>query len=232
MLTTFGVVDRIPAPLRSPLFVLRILSPLLVLLLSTISIIFTRAPNPKSPSPITPVVVATRIPRRALILAFLSLLALTFLADGLTFVIYTVLNKSWPQYTGIEISSVIGLVAFAGLAALGAWKDVHGVDVWSLNRLKVSFAFALTLDIAQLYILSEFWGSEYYLRNQICREAYNQFRRTSVSRSAASYRICRAPSPADLSASDCSLLPSRCICFGAVRGRDRRDVIFPLVASQ
>ncbi|OCH90247.1 hypothetical protein OBBRIDRAFT_793486 [Obba rivulosa] len=136
----------------SPLFILRIVSPSLVLL-ATLTVIFTRPPPPQTPSSITPVVVATRIPRRALILALLSLSAATYFLDGLTFALYTVFRQNWPQNTGIEYNSVLGLAAFAGLAALGAWKDVNGVDVWSLKRLKLSIGTSLALDIAQVVLL-------------------------------------------------------------------------------
>jgi hypothetical protein len=130
------------------LLVLRVLSPSLVLF-TTISLFTTHPPPPSSPSPITSVVVATRVPRRALILSCLSLSSFTYLLDGLAFVIFTVINKYWPQRTGIDINSLIGLVAFAGLAALGSWKDVTGVDVWSLKRVKISIIFSLILDVAQ-----------------------------------------------------------------------------------
>ena len=138
----------------SPLFVLRILSPALVLL-STLSVIFTRPPPPQSPSPITSVVVASRTPRRATILSLLSLAGLTFFLDGLTFVIYAVLRKVWPHYTGLEINAVLGLLAYAGLAAIGAWKDVQGVDVWSLSRLKLSILVAFALDLTQVVLSAE-----------------------------------------------------------------------------
>ncbi|KAH9168239.1 hypothetical protein EDB89DRAFT_1992643 [Lactarius sanguifluus] len=105
------------------LLVLRVLSPSLVLF-TTISLFTTRPPPPPSPSPITSVVVATRIPRRALILSCLTLSSFTYLLDGLAFY--------WPPRTGIDINSLIRL------AALGSWKDVKGVDVWSLKRVKVS----------------------------------------------------------------------------------------------
>jgi hypothetical protein len=131
-----------------PLFVLRILSPSLVLL-ATISLITIRPLPPPSPSPITSVVVASRIPRRAVILSCLSFSSFTYLLDGLAFVLYAVINKYWPQHTGIDINSLIGLVAFSGLAALGSWKDVNGVDVWSLNRLKIAIFLSLVLDLAQ-----------------------------------------------------------------------------------
>ena len=141
-----------PAALCLAIFVLRILSPALVFLF-TLSLFAARTPSPSSPSSITSVVVATRVPRRAPILSLLSLCALTFLLDGLTFVVYAVLDKRWPQNSGIEINSVIGLAAFAGLAALGTWKDVNGVDVWSFKRVKAAVVSTLALDIVLVVLL-------------------------------------------------------------------------------
>ncbi|KAH9945694.1 hypothetical protein B0H21DRAFT_892116 [Amylocystis lapponica] len=138
--------------LASPLFIIRVLSPAIVFL-AALSVAFTRAAPPQSPSPITSVVVATRTPRRGTILALLSLSALSFFLDGITFVVYTVLQKTWPQDTGIEVNAIVGLTAFAGLAALGAWKDIQGVEVWFLTRLKISIFAALALDIAQVVLL-------------------------------------------------------------------------------
>lgn len=138
--------------LNLALFSVRVASPAIVFL-TTLSLIFARAPSPTSPSPITSVVVATRIPRRAAILSLLSLASLTFLLDGLSFVVYTVLGQSWPRKTGIEPNTVTGIVAFSGLAALGAWKDVHGVPVWTLKRIKAAIGLALLLDIAHVVLL-------------------------------------------------------------------------------
>lgn len=125
--------------LELALFILRIVSPSLVFI-ATLSLVTTRPQpsEPSEPSPITPVVVAKRVPRRALILSFLSLSALSFLVDGLTFVVYAVFYKTWPSNTGIEFNAVIGLASFAGLAALGAWKDVSGVEVWSFKRVRTA----------------------------------------------------------------------------------------------
>ena len=145
-----------PIPLAAlPLFILRVASPAIVLL-STLSLLFAKPAPPalQSPSPITSVVVATRTHRRALIYAFLSLAGLTYLLDGLTFVVSAVFNKEWPHYTGLDVNAVVGLVAFAGLAALAAWKEVRGVDVWSMKRFKVSIFFALGMDIAQVVLLA------------------------------------------------------------------------------
>ncbi|KAJ6603106.1 hypothetical protein B0H10DRAFT_1957867 [Mycena sp. CBHHK59/15] len=136
------------------LFVLRVLSPALVCL-SAVSLLPASPPPPASPSPITRVVVSTVVPRRALILCLLSLFALTFLLDGLIFVVYAVIDKTWPQESGIEFNAVIGLVAFAGLAALGAWKDIRGVDVWSMKRIKLSVATASALDLAIVILMAK-----------------------------------------------------------------------------
>jgi len=59
----------------------------------------------------------------------------------------------WPRHTGIEINAVIGVAAFAGLAALGAWKDINGAKVWTLRRIKVAVALALLLDVGLVVLL-------------------------------------------------------------------------------
>lgn len=138
--------------LPSPTLVVRVLSPSLVFLV-TLSIAFLNPLPPTSPSPITPVIVATAVPRRALILSLLSLTALTYLCDGLAFVIFAVIEHHWPHHTGIPFNAVIGLVAFSGLAALGTWKDIHGTEVWSLRRIKVATMAALFLDISLTVLL-------------------------------------------------------------------------------
>lgn len=138
--------------LLKALFSIRVAEPAIVLL-STLSLLFSRVPSPTSPSPITSVVVANRIPRRALILSLLSLASLTFLLDGLSFVVYAVLDKVWPRTTGIEPNTIVGIIAFSGLAALGTWKDLHGVPVWLLKRIKAAIGLALLLDIAHVILL-------------------------------------------------------------------------------
>jgi hypothetical protein len=146
------MASAVEAP-PSALFLLRLISPALVFL-SALSLVFARPPSHESsPSSITPVVVAVRVPRRALILSLLSISALTYFLDGFTFVLYAIIDKIWPQNTGIDINAVVGLVAFSGLAALGAWKDVHGVEVWFFKRVKASLAISLVLDIAQVILI-------------------------------------------------------------------------------
>ncbi|KAK2467807.1 hypothetical protein APHAL10511_000102 [Amanita phalloides] len=137
-----------------PILVLRILSPALVLL-AALSLFFSQPLHHSSNSHITSVVVATRVPRRALILSALSLVAFTYFLDGITFAVYAVLDKSWPRGTGIDISAVVGLVAFAGTAALGSWKDIHGLDVWSMKRVKLAVFASFALDLALVVLLGQ-----------------------------------------------------------------------------
>lgn len=131
----------------SEIIIIRVISPSLVLL-STLSLLFTHPPSPSPPSPITSVVVASPVPRRPFILSLLCISALSYLLDGLTLVLYAVLHKSWPHNSAIEFNAVIGLIAFGGLAALGSWKDIQGVDVWLLKRIKAVIAAALALDVS------------------------------------------------------------------------------------
>ncbi|KDR75386.1 hypothetical protein GALMADRAFT_552695 [Galerina marginata CBS 339.88] len=136
-----------------PTFVARVLSPAVVLL-SALSLFSSHSQPPNSPSPITPVVVATAVPRRALILTFLTLIAFTYLFDGLSFVVFALIDHEWPRHSGIPINTITGVIAFSGLAALGTWKDVHGVDVWSLKRIKMAIAVALVVDISLSALLA------------------------------------------------------------------------------
>ncbi|KAI6044679.1 hypothetical protein EDC04DRAFT_326941 [Pisolithus marmoratus] len=129
------------------LFAVRVSSPAIIFL-TTLSLLCTKPLSPPSPSPITPVVVQSRVPRTTLILVLLSLSALSFLIDGLAYVAYAVFNKVWSLGTGIPLASVLGLVAYAGLAALGAWKDINHIRVWFLARVRLAIAIALALDIS------------------------------------------------------------------------------------
>lgn len=131
------------------LFAVRVSSPAIVFL-TTLSLLYTKPFPSPSPSPITPVVVQSRVPRTTLILVLLSLSALSFLIDGLAYIAYAVFNRVWSLGTGIPLASVLGLVAYAGLAALGAWKDINNVQVWFLTRVRLAIAMALALDITQV----------------------------------------------------------------------------------
>ncbi|KAF9222607.1 hypothetical protein BS17DRAFT_783120 [Gyrodon lividus] len=135
------------------LFGVRVSSPTVVFL-ATLSLLPTKPLSPPSPSPITPVVLQSRVPRRALILALLSLAAVSFLLDGLAYVAYAVLNNVWRPSTGVELASVLGLIAYAGLAALGAYKDVNNIEIWSRKRVKTAIFVALALDVTQVILLA------------------------------------------------------------------------------
>ncbi|KAF8844610.1 hypothetical protein BDN67DRAFT_962519 [Paxillus ammoniavirescens] len=136
----------------SALFGVRISSPAVVFL-ATLSLLPTKPLSPPSPSPITPVVLQSRVPRRTLILVLLSLAAVSFLLDGLAYVAYAILNSVWRPGTGVELASVLGLIAYAGLAALGAYKDVNNIEIWSRKRVKAAIFAALALDVAQVVLL-------------------------------------------------------------------------------
>lgn len=167
--TTMSVALTMALPAVPPatiLFLLKVVSPALVLL-STLLIIPARPSPPQSPSPITSVVVATRTPRRAVILALLSLLSLTYLFDGVVFVIFVVYHKSWPRLSGTEIGALEGIVAFAGLAALGTWKDLQGADVWNSKRLKLGLSGSLVLDIALAVLYGLSFQSELCVYSQL-----------------------------------------------------------------
>ncbi|KAJ3574661.1 hypothetical protein NP233_g1629 [Leucocoprinus birnbaumii] len=150
MVTTMELVTS-PGLFVAP-FILRVLSPALVFI-TAVSILFYQVQPAGTPSPITSVVVANVVPRRASILSLLSLISISYFLDGAAFVVFTVLDKVWPRHTGIEINAVVGVAAFAGLAALGAWKDVSGVQVWTLRRIKVVVAMALLLDVTLVVVL-------------------------------------------------------------------------------
>jgi len=141
-----------PAPLPLALFAVRVIAPALVLLSAFLVIPSKVSSSPSSP--ITSVVVKSQVPRRGLILSFLTLASFSYLADGLTFVVYAVLNKYWPPFTAIEISAVLGVIAYGGLAALGAYKDVNGVNVWSFASVKYAIFLALLFDTALVVLLA------------------------------------------------------------------------------
>ncbi|KAG7090845.1 hypothetical protein E1B28_009927 [Marasmius oreades] len=136
-----------------PIFFLRLVSPIPVLL-AAVSLLPLGPSPPPTPSPITPIVVAQRVPRRAFIILFLSLTAFLYFFDGLTFVIFAVIRKKWHAETGLQINSLAGLIAFSGLAVLGSWKDVHGVEIWDLRRLKLAITLSAVADVALVILLA------------------------------------------------------------------------------
>ncbi|KAF9529277.1 hypothetical protein CPB83DRAFT_852990 [Crepidotus variabilis] len=136
-----------------PIFVARVLSPSLVLL-PTLSLFFTSPQPPRATREITQVVVASTVPRRAAILSLLSLIALSYFLDGAAFIALAILDHDWPRHTGVPINTIAGVVAFSGLAALGSWKDIQGVQVWIMKRIRVAIAASVALDITLAVLLA------------------------------------------------------------------------------
>jgi hypothetical protein len=218
--STSSLFTTTMAALNQALFVLQIASPAVVLL-SSLYVIPSRATlaNQQSSSPITAVVIKSQSPRRALILSFLSLASLSFLADGLTFVVYAVLNKSWPVYSPIEISAVLGIIAYSGLAALGAYKDVKGLDVWSFKTVKAAITLALALDIATVVILGISFTKGTY---PSCHHPIVCLSFCSLYSDRIAPRFLRFPCTCTGSSFPCTVQPACCIHACRVHQRGRR----------
>lgn len=67
---------------------------------------------------------------------------------------HAVLNGVWTPGTGVELAALLGLIAYAALAALGAYRDVNDIEIWSRKRVKAAIFVALALDIAQVVLLA------------------------------------------------------------------------------
>lgn len=133
-------------------------SPLLLLLIVVASLgLKPAAVVPQSPSTIRNVVIADVQPRRALIVTTLLFAALTYLLDavlvGVLFAVDHVRQGASPQWRGIEVADLAGVLAFAGLVLLGSSKDKKGIDIWQRQRVKAFAVVALILDITYLVLL-------------------------------------------------------------------------------
>ncbi|KAG8763174.1 hypothetical protein FRC11_005712 [Ceratobasidium sp. 423] len=102
-------------------------------------------------SEITTVVRAIKTPRRQLVVFLLSLAAFTAFLDGSVTVgiaifkhIFETKLQAWK---GIEFYSVALLVAFAGFAIIGAFKEARGSPIWQSKLLKLFVFVALAFDV-------------------------------------------------------------------------------------
>ncbi|CAE7126377.1 unnamed protein product [Rhizoctonia solani] len=132
---------------------------LLVLLLAS--------PLLKGPSPpqyttndrseITTVVRAIKTPRRQLVVFLLTLAALSAFLDGSVTVGLAIFKDTFetklPAWKGIEFYSVALLVAFAGFAIIGAFKEARGVPIWQSKLLKLFVFVALAFDVVIAIII-------------------------------------------------------------------------------
>lgn len=137
------------------LFALRLVSPSIVVLTILALLPFEKpvvSIHSDGSSDSTPRTATRTIPRRPLITGLLALTSLTYLAQGLIFVIFAVIYKIWPSRSGIEIGAFIGIFAFCNLAIVGGWKAVNEIDVWSLKRVKAGVGLSLLLDVVQVIL--------------------------------------------------------------------------------
>ena len=101
----------------------------------TLALVLSNFLSTRSSSPVSPPS-RTSIPNKRLTMRWLS-----------------VSRSRWTLGTGIFLASLLGLVTYAGLTALGAWKDIHNIPVWSLRLVELVIALALALDIVQVVLL-------------------------------------------------------------------------------
>lgn len=154
------------AALHLALFAIRLVTTV-VLLCITLSLFSLKLQNTNSngsQSPITSVVVAVKTSRRSLIVALLSLVALTYFLDGFALIVHSVITKTWQgtpdnedwwntQWSGLEVESLGGLLASGLLAIVGQWKESQGVDVWLKKRVRFWTFVALASAIAEICLL-------------------------------------------------------------------------------
>ncbi|CAE6489325.1 unnamed protein product [Rhizoctonia solani] len=127
---------------------------------ATLLVLLLASPLLKGPSPpqyttnaseITTVVRAVKTPRRQLVVFLLSLAALSAFLDGSVTVGIAIFKHIFetrlPAWKGIEFYSVALLVAFAGFAIIGAFKEARGVPIWESKLLKLFVFVALAFDV-------------------------------------------------------------------------------------
>lgn len=127
----------------------------LLLLLLTTPLLKGPTPQPEPSnghSEITTVVRAVKSPRRQLIVFLLSLAAFTAFLDGSVTVANAVfkhvIETKIPAWRGTDLYSVALLVAFAGFAIIGGFKEARGAPIWQSKVLKLFVLIALACDVA------------------------------------------------------------------------------------
>lgn len=136
-----------------------------ILLLLSLSVAFVRpsSRNDKHDAgvdEVTPILVARIEPRRALVFSLLSLIALTYFADGAVNVIRAVIAGAWANKGVVGlVSYVLGLAAFGLLAIFLSWKDVQGAGVggrvggaWGKTRVRVLVALAVMFHVVHVIL--------------------------------------------------------------------------------
>ncbi|QRV96609.1 ABC transporter [Ceratobasidium sp. AG-Ba] len=114
-------------------------------------------PDANGHSPIVSVVRAVKVPRRQLIISLLTLAAFTAFLDGTVTVANAifrhVVETTQAPWRGIEYYAVALLVAHAGFALVGSYKDTHGASVWQSPILKTFVFVGLVCDIAMAVLI-------------------------------------------------------------------------------
>lgn len=126
------------------LFVTRLAFPVILLAVS-LSVLTLKRPSSRIRLYEASETIIAWQPRRGLILAIFPLVALTYFTDGFVLVLHSVISKTWQgtpehglwwrtQQSGLDVESVVGLLASGLLATLGLWKDHQNVVVWTTWR--------------------------------------------------------------------------------------------------
>ncbi|KAG9081599.1 hypothetical protein FS749_007546 [Ceratobasidium sp. UAMH 11750] len=155
---TMSAMPHAPVP-PDARFGLRVAESAVLLGLLAVSPLLKRPapPSAEATNGVVSVVRAVKVPRRQLILSLLSLAAFSAFLDGTVTVANAifkhVVETELPPWRGIEFYAVALLVAFAGFALVGAYKDTHGASVWESKLLKTFVFVALVCDIAMAVLI-------------------------------------------------------------------------------
>jgi hypothetical protein len=139
-----------------PIHILHYISPLLLLPPTLTLFRAPSSPLPELPG-IRPIITKHVIPRCSLILAILSLLAASYLADGLTFVVSVVVTKNWDADVPLSgrgdgwawvVYAAGGLVLWSTIAVLCA-----ALKVYEKNGIVIAATFGFVCEGVLLVLL-------------------------------------------------------------------------------